>query len=357
MAKEQAAPSSLAVETENLGRIYRIHGNAREKNVRRELVALQDVNLQVRQGELFGLLGPNGAGKTTLIKILTTLLAPNSGWARVSGFDVAKEPAKIRPLINMVSGGESSGYGLLTVRENLWMFSQFYGLPSRQAYERIDALLKLVGLEDRMHTKSSDLSTGLRQKMNIVRGFMTDPQVLFLDEPTLGLDVGASRDVRSLIRNWLDLDRTRTLMLTTHYMVEADELCDRVAIINRGRVLAFDTPSALKRSLQREALFQITLASMDGVNTSSFERLPGVREAVRKDADGVTRLSVSLQEEAALAGVINRLTESRIKILRLDKHEPTLEDVFVNLVGRSMDEIEEEREDDEQAESPGRDVD
>ncbi len=341
-------PNLAAVETQSLGRIYKIHGDTKERNVRKELVALQDVNLQVKQGELFGLLGPNGAGKTTLIKILTTLLAPNSGRARVAGFDVAKDPGKVRPLINMVSGGESSGYGLLTVRENLWMFSQFYGLPSRQSYERIDALLKLVGLEDRIHTKSSDLSTGLRQKMNIVRGFLTDPQVLFLDEPTLGLDVGASRDVRNLIRNWLDQDKTRTLLLTTHYMVEADELCDRVAIINHGRVLALDTPSALKQSLQREALFEITISSMNGLYVSTLEHLPGVREATRKDVNGLTALNFSLQEEAALAGVINRLTESNVKIMRLDKHEPTLEDVFVNLVGRSMDEIETEESNDGQ---------
>ena len=343
-----AQESSFAVETENLGRIYKIHGNAKEKNIRKELVALQAVNLQVQKGELFGLLGPNGAGKTTLIKILTTLLAPNSGRARVSGFDVAKEPGKVRPLINMVSGGESSGYGLLTVRENLWMFSQFYGLPSKQSYERIDALLKLVGLEDRINTKSSDLSTGLRQKMNIVRGFLTDPQVLFLDEPTLGLDVGASRDVRNLIRNWLDQDKTRTLLLTTHYMVEADELCDRVAIINHGRVLALDTPLALKQSLQREPLFEIKVSSMNGLNVSALERLPGVRKATSQSVDGLTALNFSVQEEAALAGIINRLTESNIKIMWLDKHEPTLEDVFVNLVGRSMDEIETEESNDEQ---------
>ncbi|HUH98556.1 MAG TPA: ABC transporter ATP-binding protein [Anaerolineales bacterium] len=357
MVKEPAGSSNLAVETEKLGRIYRIHGSTKEKNVRKELVALQDVDLQVKQGELFGLLGPNGAGKTTLIKILTTLLAPNSGRARVAGFDVAKEPGRIRPLINMVSGGESSGYGLLTVRENLWMFSQFYGLPSKQAYQRIDALLKIVGLEDRIHTKSSDLSTGLRQKMNIVRGFLTDPQVLFLDEPTLGLDVGASRDVRNLIRDWLDQDKTRTLLLTTHYMVEADELCDRVAIINHGRVLAFDTPSALKQGLQGEAAFEITVSSMNGLDAGALERLPGIRKMTRRELNGFTALNFSLQEEAALAGIINGLTESNVKIMRLDKHEPTLEDVFVNLVGRSMAEIEKEESDDEQAESAGRDVD
>src|SRR5512146_21871 len=194
----------LAVEVEDLGRIYKIRGSKNERKVRKELVALQGVDLQVRQGELFGLLGPNGAGKTTLIKVRTTLLAPTSGQARVANHDVVKEARKVRALINMVSGGESSGYGLLTVRENLWMFSQFYGLPSREANQRIEALLKMVGLQDRMHTKSSDLSTGLRQKMNIVRGFLTDPQVLFLDEPTLGLDVGASRDARQFVRSWVN---------------------------------------------------------------------------------------------------------------------------------------------------------
>src|SRR5512140_1490748 len=268
MPFQPSAPPKLAVEVEDLGRIYKIRGSKNERKVRKELVALQGVDLEVRQGELFGLLGPNGAGKTTLIKVLTTLLAPTSGRARVAGHDVVKEPNKVRALINMVSGGESSGYGLLTVRENLWMFSQFYGLPSKLANERIRALLKIVGLEDRMNTKSSDLSTGLRQKMNIVRGFLTDPQVLFLDEPTLGLDVGASRDARQLIRDWLLQDRSRTLLLTTHYMAEADELCDRVAIINHGRVLACDTPSALKRQLQRDALFEIAVNGLKGLSTA-----------------------------------------------------------------------------------------
>src|SRR5512134_529737 len=192
-----------AIETKDLGRIYKIRGNKKEKQVRKELVALEGVNLTVDRGELFGLLGPNGAGKTTLIKILTTLLAPTSGWARVAAHDVIKAPNLVRPRINMVSGGESSGYGLLTVRENLWMFAQFYGISNQEANRRIKELLEVVGLADRINTKSTDLSTGLRQKMNIVRGFLTDPDVLFMDEPTLGLDVGASRDVRNFIRSWI----------------------------------------------------------------------------------------------------------------------------------------------------------
>lgn len=331
-----------AIETKDLGRIYKIRGTKKEKQVRKELIALEEVNLTVERGELFGLLGPNGAGKTTLIKILTTLLAPTSGWARVAAHDVIQNPHLVRPLINMVSGGESSGYGLLTVRENLWMFSQFYGMPSKEANQRIVDLLTLVGLEDRLHTKSSDLSTGLRQKMNIVRGFLTDPKVLFLDEPTLGLDVGAARDVRKLIRGWLDADKTRTLLLTTHYMVEAEELCDRVAIINKGRVLACDTPANLKRKLQRDAIFEIETSPLNGLNPQILQDQPEVRKAALTNIEGGAKLELILVEESALATVINILTQKEVKVRRLSKREPTLEDVFMDLVGQKMEDVENE---------------
>ena len=331
-----------AIETKGLGRIYKIRGSKKEKKIRKELVALEDVNLTVERGELFGLLGPNGAGKTTLIKILTTLLSPTSGWARVATHDVTQHPHLVRPRINMVSGGESSGYGLLTVRENLWMFSQFYGMPSKEANKRIVDLLTMVGLDDRIHTKSSDLSTGLRQKMNIVRGFMTDPEVLFLDEPTLGLDVGAARDVRKLIRGWMDADGSRTLLLTTHYMVEAEELCDRVAIINKGQVLACDTPSNLKRKLQRDAIFEIEMSPLNGLTPQTLESQPEVRKAALTDIEGGAKLELILQEESALASVINILTQKDVKVRHLSKREPTLEDVFMDLVGQKMEDVENE---------------
>ena len=331
-----------AIETKDLGRIYKIRSNKKEKKVRKELVALENVNLTVERGELFGLLGPNGAGKTTLIKILTTLLAPTSGWARVATHDVSQNPHLVRPRINMVSGGESSGYGLLTVRENLWMFSQFYGMSSKEANKRIVDLLTMVGLEDRIHTKSSDLSTGLRQKMNIVRGFMTDPEVLFLDEPTLGLDVGAARDVRKLIRGWMDSDKSRTLLLTTHYMVEAEELCDRVAIINKGQVLACDTPSSLKHKLQRDAIFEIETSPLNGLTPQMLESQPEVRKAALTQIEGGAKLQLILEEESALAIVINILTQKEVKVKRLSKREPTLEDVFMDLVGQKMEEVEKE---------------
>lgn len=329
---------NFAIQTNHLSRVYKIRGN--KKSAAKELLALQDVNLEVRQGELFGLLGPNGAGKTTLIKILTTLLAPSSGSALVGGYDVVKEAHKVRPIINMVSGGESSGYGLLTVRENLWMFAQFYGLSSKVANQRITQLLEVVGLSDRIHTKSSDLSTGLRQKMNIVRGFLTDPQVLFLDEPTLGLDVGASRDVRRFIRQWLDDHPERTILLTTHYMAEAEELCDRVAIINQGRVLACDTPASLKHRLQREAIYHLEVSQSSNHYQDGLQAIDGIRKLTYRPRDGYAVLELILDQDETLAAVVNSLTENHVRIINLHKREPTLEDVFVDLVGKSMEDVE-----------------
>jgi ABC-2 type transport system ATP-binding protein len=327
-----------AIETSGLGRIYKVR--AARKGEQKELVALQDVNLQVKPGELFGLLGPNGAGKTTLIKILTTLLSASSGWARVAGIDVSRNPDAVRQRINMVSGGESSGYGLLTVRENLWMFAQFYGIPTAEANQRIKTLLKIMGLSDRANNRSSQLSTGLRQKMNIIRGFLTDPEVLFLDEPTLGLDVGAARDVRSFVRDWMNDDPHRTILLTTHYLVEAEELCDRVAIINKGRVLACDTPAALKQNLQKESIFEIHLDNSRPLDTQAFDEIDCVNSVHLQPEDNHTLMEVYLEEEAAVAQVIARLTERSVRILSLQKREPSLEDVFVKLVGASIADVE-----------------
>jgi ABC-2 type transport system ATP-binding protein len=198
----------------------------------------------------------------------------------------------------------------------------------------------VVGLADRINTKSSDLSTGLRQKMNIVRGFLTDPEVLFLDEPTLGLDVSAARDVRDFIRSWMEENSTRTLLLTTHYMVEADDLCDRVAIINQGKVLACDKPSRLKRSLQQDAIFNMEISSLDGVAASLFDNLPGVHKVSHTPQDGFSELQLILESDDALSGIVATLMDNNIHILNLQKREPTLEDVFVDLVGHSMEEAE-----------------
>jgi ABC-2 type transport system ATP-binding protein len=329
--------SELAIETIDLGRIYRRRGRARYTTPR---VALDGVSISVRRGELFGLLGPNGAGKTTLIKILTTLLLPSSGAARVAGYDVEREASEVRPRINMVSGGETSGYGLLTVRENLWMFGQFYGLASNVTKTRIDQLLEVVSLTDRMNTKLSELSTGLRQKMNIARGFLTDPEVLFLDEPTLGLDVAAARDARRFIRKWVSDRGDRTLLLTTHYMVEADELCDRVAIVNDGKVLACDTPARLKQRLQRDAIFTLETTLVGDAAVAVIDNVAGVRSVTSRLADDRAVLELTMAEEHVLGAVFSAMEVNSIGLLKVTKREPTLEDVFVDLVGRSMEDVE-----------------
>jgi ABC-2 type transport system ATP-binding protein len=197
-----------------------------------------------------------------------------------------------------------------------------------------------VGLVDRLNTKSADLSTGMRQKVNVVRGFMTDPTVIFLDEPTLGLDVGAARDVRAFIRSWMQERPDRTVLLTTHYMVEADDLCDRVAIINLGKVLACDTPAALKRQLQKEAIFRLEVSPLDGNQPEAFSQIQGVKHFQHRAVDGGASLEFILENEDVLPAVVGQLTKNDIHLRNLEKREPTLEDVFVKLVGRSMEDVE-----------------
>ncbi|MER3416013.1 MAG: ABC transporter [Gemmataceae bacterium] len=332
--------SALAICTRALRRIYRIPRRERRRHgTGAELVALDDIYLEIPRGELFGVLGPNGAGKTTLIKILTTLLAPSGGQAWVEGYDVIAQAHLIRPRINMVSGGESCGYGLLTVRETLWLFARMYGVPSREALARIDHLLAAVDLADRAHTRISHLSTGLRQRLNFCRGFVTDPAVLFLDEPTLGLDVHAARTLRRFIRSWMSEHPERTILLTTHYMQEADELCDRVAIVDRGRIVACDTPAALKQRLRRHPLFRLQVETANGA-LPDLAAVPGVRHIGHKELDHARELSLVLQDDTAIASVVQKLSDAGARIVSLTKVEPTLEDVFVHLTGHRLNEEE-----------------
>jgi ABC-2 type transport system ATP-binding protein len=333
-----------AIRTARLGRTYDLPRKKRKgPGPDTTFTALDDINLEVHRGELFGLLGSNGAGKSTLIKILTTLLAPTTGAAWVDGLDVVAQAQAVRERINMVSGGESSGYGVLTVRENLWLFSQLYGVPGPEARRRIDRLLGAIGLTEKADTRISHLSTGLRQKMNFCRGFVTDPRILFLDEPTLGLDVTAARAVRQMVRDWMEERAGRTLVLTTHYLLEADELCDRVAVIDRGKVLACDTPAALKRRVQRYPLFAITVTP--GANGwHDLDRLGGVQRCLVREGPTAVELKVALREERAVGAVVQELLGGGSHILSLQKVEPTLEDVFVGLVGRTLAETEEDAE-------------
>lgn len=327
--------TELAIRTENLRRTYKKPKKKRkDPDAPKEFVALDGVSLEVPPGELFGLLGPNGAGKTTLIKILTTLLAPTEGNAWVAGHEVVKEAHAIRPKINVVSGGESSGYGILTVSENLWLFARIYGVSTKDLKERIAKMLELVGLGEKANARLSHLSTGQRQKMNFCRGFLTDPSILFLDEPTLGLDVTSARAIRKYLKEWMQEDRSRTLLLTTHYMAEADELCDRLAIIDNGKVLALDTPANLKRRVQQHSIFELSLAH--GSKLPDLAKLPGVFQAVTTETPNTLEVKVLLHEESAIGTVVTSMVGGGARILNLKKTEPTLEDVFIELVGHGL---------------------
>ncbi|TLZ77408.1 MAG: ATP-binding cassette domain-containing protein [Methanobacteriota archaeon] len=336
---------SYAVETRDLTRVFsgkkkrwwRRKPTPDEEESLGPVTALDGVSLQIREGELFGLLGPNGAGKTTLIKILATLLLPTSGQALVAGHDVTKDPFPIRQRINMVSGGETSGYGLLTARENIWMFSQFYGVPSKVSKARIDELMHIFGLWDKRDAKVRMLSTGQRQKMNMIRGFVTGPDILFLDEPTLGLDVNAARVIREYVMNWVRGQAGKTVLLTSHYMAEADQMCDRIAIIDKGRILACDTPANLKRMIRTETTFQLEVDTIR--DTTSFMGLQGVKNFSHKDDISKNRshLTFILEDEGPVAEILSSITSQGAKVHSLQKSEPTLEDVFISMVGRGLD--------------------
>jgi len=329
---------SAAVETHQLRRVFRASRGGGE------VTALDGVDLRIERGEIFGLLGPNGAGKTTFIKILTTLLYPTSGEARVAGFDAIRESLEVRRHIALVSGGESSGYGVLTVRECLWMYSQYYGVASSDAWPRVDRLIDVVGLREQAHTRINRLSTGQRQRMNFARGFVSDPQVLFLDEPTLGMDVNAARTLRTFVAEWVserrdarDPSEVRTVLLTTHYMAEAEILCDRIAIIDRGRVLACDSTPALRRQVEGGQHVELELSGTLAADLD-LSRLPvSATWGATHPERGTRVLKFHLPEAQPLVQVMRALEEQGARIDGVSTREVTLEDVFIAIVGRDID--------------------
>lgn len=322
------------VETRNLVRTF---GKKKEA-----VKALDGVSVSIDEGEIFGLLGPNGAGKTTLIKVLTTLLLPTKGEAYVGGYNVVKEPNKVRKIINLVSGGETPGYGILTVKENLWFFSQLYGLPSSVAKEKSKQLMTDLDFEKYADTRMAKLSTGYKQRMSLARGLLNDPKILFLDEPTLGLDVLTAKRLRTYVINWAKRDKKGTVLLTTHYMAEADEMCDRVAIISDGRILACDSPQTLKQNLLETPIAKIEVSSVqaDFGFIGNMQGVVGFSE-VRNIQTGVTTLKVMVRDEKVFSEIETRLNAEKLKVLSVNETEPTLEDVYVRLVGKGFAEVEE----------------
>ncbi len=326
------SPSTPAVETHALTRTFKASRGGGEVR------ALRGVDVRIERGEIFGLLGPNGAGKTTFIKILNTLLFPTSGVARVAGHDVVRDAREVRRRISLVSGGESSGYGILTVRECLWMFSQFYGVPGAVAWPRVDELIDVVDLGEQKHTRINRLSTGQRQRMNFARGFVSDPEVLFLDEPTLGMDVNAARTLRAYVAEWVRAREGRTVLLTTHYMAEAEVLCDRVAIIDRGGVLACDSVPALRRQVQGGQHVELEVRRDDGGDgaVAAIEGLQPVWGALHPER-GTRTLKFRLAEGRPLVEVLRALETRGFIVDGVATRETSLEDVFIAVVGRGIE--------------------
>lgn len=239
--------------------------------------AVRDVTLSLPRGELFGLFGPNGAGKTTLIRMLTTLLAPTSGEARVNGFDVVHEAGAVRASIGLVFANEHSFYGRLSGRQNLDFFAALQNLPPRQIRTRVEGLLETFGLQPHADAMFQTYSTGMRQKLNVARALLHNPPVLFLDEPTKGMDVQTADAVRALLKEEIVSRQGKTVFLTTHDLYEMEHLCDRIGVISHGQIQALGEPRDLLTQMRREQVYQIELAQPVTNLAAQLASLRGIR--------------------------------------------------------------------------------
>ena len=305
-----------AIKTDNLVKRYA------------EVTAVNGVSLEIPAGEVFGLLGPNGAGKTTMISMLATLVRPTSGTALVAGRDIIKEPLEVRRNIGIVFQ-EPSVDDLLTARENLYLHSMLYGMPRKEIEPKITEMLRLVNLSDRANSFVKTFSGGMRRRLEIARGLIHGPKILFLDEPTLGLDPASRKAVWSHIRALKEAHNT-TIILTTHYMEEADSLADRIGIINKGKIIELDTPEALKKKVGQDLVF------LKGeINEAALKALPFVNSVERENSHwkiGITNSGANLQ---ALLNAGGRIEEVEVRRV-------TLDDVFLKFAGQQISEDAEE---------------
>jgi ABC-2 type transport system ATP-binding protein len=307
----------------------------REPDRREHFRAVDGIDFHVDVGEIFGVLGPNGAGKTTTMKMLSTLLEPTSGEARVLGLDVRTRPREIRARLGAMLTGERSLYWKLTGRENLEYFAALYHVAPGETRRRIAGVLDAVKLADRADDYVERYSTGMRQRLALARALLPDPPLLLLDEPTVGLDPQAARDLRDRVR--VLRSEGRTILLTTHYMEEADQLCDRVAIIDHGRIVALDTPGALKRTIRAEEVVRLEVSTDGGADTL-VDRLgrAATLAGTRKD-DGSLHLTLhcaSARDFVPAAFDIAR--DAGATIRHVEVVPVTLEDVFLSLTGRGL---------------------
>ncbi|MCU1673544.1 MAG: daunorubicin transporter ATPase [Frankiales bacterium] len=314
------------IEVVELRRSYRTTTGVLRRS-HKQVEAVQGISFEVEKGELFGLLGPNGAGKTTTIKMLITLLLPTAGSARILGRDVVTDAREVRRRVGYVFGGDRGLYERLSGLENLKYFAELYGVGPREQRSRIPELLELVGLTGREKERVEGYSRGMRQRLHIARGLLHEPEVLFLDEPSIGIDPVGARELRTTVAALVA--RGTTVLLTTHYMFEADELCDRIAVIAGGRLIASGTPNELKARSTGGSVVEVEV--FGAADTDLLRTLPGVTSVAVEDRGQAQVLVVRVAPGADVTGdVLHQLAGTRVG--RVSHREPSLEDAYVELV-------------------------
>ena len=324
------------IKVENMSKVF--VSKERKKFLRakkRTINALKNVDLTIFDGEIFGLLGPNGAGKTTLIKCLTTLLIPTEGSASVNGFDIKKEENLVRASLGCMLMGERGLYWKLTGRENLEYFGALYHVPKERKKERIEYLTALLKMEEFIDRTVETYSSGQKMITAFAKSLINDAPILFLDEPTVTMDVHAARDLRRIVKQLNG--EGHTIVYTTHQMYEAEELCHRVAIIDKGKIIALGTPTELKRSLKVSNALQLEGMIPEGV-VKSLKEIPGVIEAaVTQERAGISKLSIiSDNTRKMLPKIMEVLVEKDVQIEYIKPQDVTLEDVFIARTGRAL---------------------
>ncbi|HEY94333.1 MAG TPA: ABC transporter ATP-binding protein [Dehalococcoidia bacterium] len=307
--------------------------------------ALRGIDLQVKKGEVFGLLGPNGAGKTTLIKVLCTLVIHDEGSAYVNGIDVKKEPGKVLKDLQAVLP-ESRGFTWrLSGRQNLAFYALLYGLRDREAEERINYLLELTGLKDRADDGYQRYSTGMQRKLLLCRALLRETQVLLFDEPTVGLDPTSAMEFRHLLRDRLAHEEGKTIVLSTHNLPEAQDICDRIAILDRGKISMCDTPEHIRYTMSDEKILTIILVDAEynvkqETMLNTLEKIPGVHGVTPElDIDKkLARLSIRVQKDLILSTILEVLAGYQLQINGITTQEPTFEDAFTAITRRRREE-------------------
>jgi len=307
---------------------------------KRDIFAVDNANFDIPEGELFGLLGPNGAGKTTLVRCLATLLIPDQGSIKIMGKDISTHSLQCRRQLGLLTSGERSLYWKLSGRDNLKFFAALYGLDGKERDMRIEYLMELLDLKDVQNERIEKYSSGMKQKISLARALLHDPKVLLLDEPTLGLDPQFSRFIRIFIKETLNKKERKTILLTTHYMDEADELCERIAFINRGKIVDIKTPYEYKRDLPHTEVLELRCSGIQNCDEllKQLQSLNTVEKTTSNTQDHVTNIKIILPRAEPILSDTIELVRKQGKILGINVEQPTLEDVFIYVTGTRLSE-------------------